>query len=263
MGLTLNNLMSAEAKTAPPRESLPVNLICNVVIPSILLIKGQAWLGIPSWATLCVALAFPVAYFIHDFRRRGRRNIISIIGFVSTLITGGVGLLHLDTELIAIKEAAVPGLFGIAILLSSGTRHPLISAFLLNPDFFDVERIERAVKERDANKGFDRVMRQGTLLLALSFGLSAALNYMLARMIVHSPSGTEAFNAELGKLQLLSYPVIALPATMIGMLALWHVLKGIKRHAGLEVEEIFLDTSKSPDTEEPPAARAADESGNA
>jgi hypothetical protein len=29
---------------------------------------------------LCLALAFPVTYFFYDLRRRGRRNIISIIG---------------------------------------------------------------------------------------------------------------------------------------------------------------------------------------
>jgi hypothetical protein len=223
-----------------------VNLICNVALPSAILMKGQALTGLPPWAALCVALAFPVGYFLHDLRSRGRRNIISIISFVSTLITGGVGLLHLDPDLIAIKEAAVPSLFGIAILLSSGTRHPLVSAFLLNPDFFDVDRIESAVNERDARKAFNRVMRQGTLLLALSFALSAALNYMLARLIIHSPSGTEAFNAELGKLQLISYPAIALPATIIGMFALWHVLRGIKTHTGLEVEEIFIDSDKHP-----------------
>jgi len=253
--------MSVEAKTAQKRESLWINLICNVVLPSVILMKGQALTGLPPWAALCVALAFPVGYFLYDFNRRGRRNIISIISFVSTLITGGVGLLHLPSDLIAIKEATVPGLFGIAILLSSGTRHPLVSAFLLNPDFFDVDRIEAAIKQRNARKAFDAVMRQGTLLLALSFALSAALNYMLARLIIHSPSGTEAFNAELGKLQLISYPAIALPATIIGMFALWHVLRGIRNHAGLEVEEIFLDANKpAPDGEK---AETAEQSGEA
>ncbi len=236
--------MSAQEKPSPKGESVLVNIVCNVVLPSLLLMKGQALLGLPPWAVLCLALAFPVTYFFYDLRRRGRRNIISIIGFVSTLITGGVGLLKLPSELIAVKEAAVPGLFGLAILLSSGTRHPLISAFLLNPDFFDVGKIERAVAERGSEKGFARVMRRGTLLLALSFALSSVLNYVLARLIVHSPSGTEAFNAELGRMQLLSYPVIALPATIVGMAALWMVLKGIKKEAGLEVEEIFIDAAK-------------------
>ncbi len=234
-----------------------LNIFCNVALPSLMLMKGQALLHLPSWAVLCIALAFPVGYFVHDLRSRGRRNIISIIGFVSTLITGGVGLLKLPADLIAIKEAAVPGLFAVAILLSSGTRHPLISAFLLNPDFFDVGKIESSVEKRGTQKGFARVMRQGTLLLALSFALSSVLNYVLARLIVHSPSGTEAFNVELGKMQALSYPVIAIPATLVGMAALWIVLRGIKAEAGLEVEEIFLDGRSADDTDA--AKKAAQE----
>lgn len=246
-------------KPAPKRESLLLNLGCNVVLPSLLLMKGQALLHLAPWAVLCLALLFPVGYFIHDFRRRGRRNIISIIGFVSTLITGGVGLLKLPSELIAIKEAAVPGLFAVAILLSSGTRHPLISAFLLNPDFFDVDKIDHAVEAKGTQKGFARVMRQGTLMLALSFALSSALNYLLARLIVHSPSGTEAFNVELGRMQALSYPVIALPATLVGMAALWIVLRGIKTQAGLEVEEIFLEAVQARDDVDSEGGSAAED----
>ena len=231
-------------ESAPKRESAWINIIFNVVLPALILMKGERLLHLPTWAALCIALAFPVAYFIHDLRSRGRRNIISIIGFVSTLITGGVGLLHLPSDWIAIKEAAVPTLFAAAVLFSAGTKNPLVRAFLLNPDFFDVEKIENSLKERGSEDAFAKVMRQGTYLLGLSFVLSAVLNYVVARIVVRSPSGTEAFNAELGKLQLVSYPAIALPATIVGMFALWKVLKGIKAHAGLELEDILFDAQK-------------------
>jgi hypothetical protein len=228
-------------KPQPKRENLLVNLLFNVAIPSLLLMKGAKWLGMPAWAILCLSLAFPILYFLFDLKSRGRRNIVSIIGFVSILITGGVGLMHLPAELIAIKEAVVPSLFGLAIIGSMWTKHPLIKEFLLNPDFFDVERIEKAVAEHDAQRAFEKVMQQGTLLLSLSFFVSAALNYMLARWLIHSPSGTDAFNVEIGKLHMISYPAVALPATIIGMIGLWHVVSGIRTHTGLKLEEIMLN----------------------
>jgi len=227
-------------KPQPKRENLFVNVLFNVVVPSLLLMKGERLIGIPAWSVLCIALAFPIIYFLHDLKSRGRRNIISIIGFVSILITGGVGLLHLPSGLIAVKEAAVPGIFALVIVASLWTKNPLIKAFLINPDFFEVDKIEKAVAEHGAQAAFERVMRNGTLLLALSFFVSATLNYLLARWIVRSPSGTEAFNVELGKLNMVSYPAIALPATLISMMALWHVVAGIKKHAGLSLEDIMI-----------------------
>jgi len=246
--------MSEEIKTPPAskkRENIWLNLLFNVALPSVLLIKGKQWLGLVPWEILVVALAFPVVYFFYDLHRRGRRNIISIIGFVGVLITGGVGLFKLPSDWIAIKEAVVPSLFGIAIIVSALMKHPVIREFLLNPDFFDVEKIDTAVKEHHAEDAFSRTMFQGTLLFSASFFMSAILNFILARIIIHSPSGTDAFNVELGRLHLVSYPVVALPATLVGMFALFHVIKGIKNHTGLSLEDIMIN----PDAEKPADAK--------
>jgi len=43
-------------------------------------------------------------------------NIYSIIGLVSIALTGGIGLFHIPTQWVAIKEAGVPTLFGILVL---------------------------------------------------------------------------------------------------------------------------------------------------
>jgi hypothetical protein len=37
-----------------------------------------------------------------------------MLGFVSVLLTGGIGLLQLDPKWIAVKEAAVPAVIGLA-----------------------------------------------------------------------------------------------------------------------------------------------------
>jgi len=245
----------SEEKPAPvaakKRENIWLNLLFNVALPSILLMKGKAWLGLAPWEILVIALIFPVAYFFFDLHRRGRRNIISIVGFVGVLITGGVGLLKLPSGWIAIKEAVVPSLFGIAIIVSAVFKHPIIREFLLNPDFFDTDKIDAAVKESHAEAAFSRTMFQGTLLFSASFFMSAALNFILAKIIIHSPSGTDAFNAELGKLHLVSYPVVALPATIVGMYALFHVIRGVKAQTGLTLEDIMF----VPDGDKPAEAK--------
>ena len=56
---------------------------------------------------------------------------------------------------------------------------------------------------------------------------------------LQSPPGTPEFNAELAKMNLLSWPVIALPSTAIMMFALWKLLGGITRLTGMPLEEIF------------------------
>jgi hypothetical protein len=102
----------------PPRENLLLNLAFNVAIPSVLLstMSKPERLG-PVWG-LVVALAFPIAYGIADFVRRRQANFISIIGFLSILLTGVFALIRLDRFWFAVKEAALPAIIGISVLAS-------------------------------------------------------------------------------------------------------------------------------------------------
>ena len=58
-------------------------------------------------------------------------------------------------------------------------------------------------------------------------------------MILVSEPGTEAFNAELGKMSALSFPVIAVPATIVMMIALFYLFKQIKKLTQLNFEDIL------------------------
>ncbi len=62
---------------------------------------------------------------------------------------------------------------------------------------------------------------------------------MLATWIVTSPAGTTAFNEELGRLTLLSYPMIALPATLMMLAVLYYLARGVKRLAGLGLSDVL------------------------
>jgi hypothetical protein len=59
---------------------------------------------------------------------------------------------------------------------------------------------------------------------------------------VTSVPGTETFNEELGKLTLLSYPVIALPSMVIMMGVLFYLARSLRQLAGLELADILHST---------------------
>lgn len=226
--------------TPPPKqENLLLNLICNLVLPALVLSKLSAPERLGPVNGLIVALAFPLAYGVWDYVQRRQANFISIIGFVSVLLTGGLGLLHMDGLWFAVKEAAVPTVIGIAVLVSLKTKKPLVHTMLYNPQVIDVPKVDAALAERQTRLGFARLLVTSSYLLTISFLLSAVLNFALARYLLKSPSGTPEFNAELAKMHLLSWPVIVLPSLAMTLFALWRLLSGLKNLTGLSMDEIF------------------------
>jgi len=230
---------------APPPAPPPVPARANplleigltIIVPSLVLMQGSDWLG--NGPALLLALAFPVGWGVWDAMRRRKLNWLSVVGVASTLLTGGIGLLALDAYWFAVKEGAVPALMALVIAASAWTRHPLIHALVFDAALLDVERIRHALAARGADAAFEQRLRQGTLLLALVFLFSALASYALARYFVHSAPGSEAFNRELGRLTLLSYPLIALP-TMLLMMAVLYWLAGCARAlTGLALGDMF------------------------
>ncbi|MAZ88713.1 MAG: MFS transporter [Cellvibrionaceae bacterium] len=229
-----------QAANEPKRESLLLNLALNIVIPTVILTKlsGEEHLG-TQWA-IVVALAFPIIYGLNDFRSTGKVNFFSALGVISIMLTGGISLLELDPKYIAIKEAGIPALFGIAMLVSLKTRYPLVKTFLYNDKILQVDKVAAALKRTNHESEFEGALVNASYLITLSFFLSSVLNYALAKYLLVSPPGTEAFNAELGKMTALSFPVIAVPATLIMMGALFYLFSRIKKLTELDLEDILI-----------------------
>lgn len=211
----------------------------TVLLPAFILMKlsGEQRLG--ALGALLLALAFPLGWGLWDGVRRRKLNWFSVLGVVSTLLTGGIGLLALDARWLAVKEAAVPGLIGLAVLASAWTRSPLIRVLVFNAQLFDVDKVHRALDERRNTEAFERRLRAGTYLLAGTFFFSSVANYLLARYVVHSPAGTEAFNDELGRLTLVSYPVIAVPSMLMMMALMFWLARGAKTLTGLDLGDML------------------------
>jgi hypothetical protein len=145
----------------------------------------------------------------------------------------------MDAIYIAIKEASIPGILGIATLLSLKTSQPLIHTLLLNESVFDVKRINQALTDNQSHSQFNQLLINASWILAGSFFLSSMLNYLLAVIILTADPGTVSFNEQLGKMTALSFPVIALPAMAVMMGNLFYLFRGIKRLTGLDLEFII------------------------
>ena len=239
-------------KTSVKKENTFLNLGFNLILPILFLNKGKQWFGEylepyfdnAAVGVLVVSITFPIAYFIYDYLKRSKYNIFSILGLISVLLTGGIGILEIPTQWLAVKEAAIPLLIGLAVLVSLKTPYPLIRTLLYNPELIDVKKVQLALIAHDSESDFDRLLQRSTWLLASSFLLSGVLNYFLARWIVVSPSGTDAFNSEVSKMMAWSWPIIAIPSMVIMMYTLMKLLSGIKKMTGLELDDVLLGVSK-------------------
>lgn len=226
-------------KTTQKKENPITSIVFNIVIPVVILSKftTEDKLG-PIWG-LVLALTFPIGYFLFDYFSRKKTNFISIVGFVSILLTGVIGIFEFPSEWLAYKEASVPLLIGIAILISLKTPFPLVKKLLYQDEILDIERIENILQTNNKTAELEKTLTNTTYMLAASFLLSAILNYVLAKILIKSPTGTEAFAQELADMTMYSYIVIALPSTCVMMIALWYLFKQLKKLTNLEMEELF------------------------
>lgn len=222
---------------AAKKNNQLLELIINIVIPSLILMKLSAEQYLGTANALLLALAFPLGWGLYDLLRNRKTNFIAILGLVSILLTGGIGLLHLDAQWLAVKEAAIPGLIGIAVLVSTRTRYPLIKTVLYTPAVIDVAKVQQHLEQRGNTRQFEARLLKATYLLSATFFFSSVMNYVLAKWIVTSPSGTEAFNEELGRMTLLSYPMIAIPSLVMMMAVLYYISRGMRELAGLSFTE--------------------------
>ncbi|MDR2735853.1 MAG: hypothetical protein LBB20_03425 [Puniceicoccales bacterium] len=231
--------------TAKTKGDLLLDMMFNIVIPSIVMSKADDWLDITPLLALLIALGFPIVYGIVDFAKSKKYNTFSIMGFVSIFLTGGIGLLQLPKEWIAIKEAAVPLILGLFVTASIWTNSPLMRILLFQDNILNTSKIEEALEKNSNRPAFDKLIRRGTLWVSSSFWISAILNYILAVILIKSDTGTSAFNKELGRMTLWSYPVIVLPCTVILMISLCKLISGIEKLTGLQLEEIVAFPSSN------------------
>lgn len=251
----------------PKQEHPLANILINVLLPvmalsylskdpEIQMKLGKAvkpWHIGPFWGMI-VALIPPLAYGIWHFIQTRKANVFSALGFISVLLTGGLTLYLWNTDgtvkdnaglLFGIKEASIPLVLAIAILISHKSTSPLIRVFLYNDSIFDIPKIEQRVIERDVARGYSQLLLQATRLFAASFVLSSAMNLGLALWFFRgfdaaAVDALEQYNGIVGKLTGWSFAVIGLPVLVILFLILTRLLKGLRELTGLDDKELML-----------------------
>ncbi|WP_341205664.1 VC0807 family protein [uncultured Psychrosphaera sp.] len=223
----------------PRKPNTFLELIINVVIPSLILMKlsGPEFLG--SVNALVIALLFPTVYGLYELVKFKSFNFISLLGFLSTLLTGGIGLYELDVEWLAIKEAAIPSAIGLVVFLSGFSQKPIIAKMLLNPVIFNLNLIYDSLARLNNTDAFKAKINRANHFLTMTFVFSAVMNYWVAKWIVTSPTGTVEFNQQLGEMTMLSYPIIAIPSMLMLIAILFYVVKTMKQLTGLKLEKLF------------------------
>ncbi|NLH73025.1 MAG: MFS transporter [Verrucomicrobia bacterium] len=220
-------------------ENLWLNLLFNAVIPAVILSWFARRTLLGPKAGLVVALLFPFGYGLYDILKRKTLNSLSVVGFVSTLLTGGLGLMEMNGFWFAFKEAALPVVVGLAIPLSLRTRQPLVRTLLYNDQVLNTDRIQNALEMRGKEPEFERLLAWASWWLAVPFVVSGTANFLLALWLLPAESGTEQFARQLGKLQLWTWPTTVVPAGAAVFYILFTMLKGIERMTGLRGEELF------------------------
>lgn len=222
-------------RQSPTQQRL--NIIINIILPMVILTKfsWDQYLGTTRW--VLVALAFPLGYGLYERFTDHERNFISWLWIFSVVMTWGIALLELPAERIAIKEALVPTVIGSVLLASLWRGNTIIKKM-----FGSILHTELILTRLWANgtQIWESGLRKLTYRVVASFALSAVLNYLLARYIVVSPAWTEAFNQEIGRMTGLSFPVIALPATIIMTIWLVLFLTSVQKETGLEYDEMIV-----------------------
>ena len=217
-----------------------VDLVISIILPSVILMKFSGDHALGSIGGLLAALSLPFFWGLFELVRYKKKNWIAALGLASVLLTGGIGLLKLDVQWLALKEAAIPGLIGVGVLISAFTKKPLMKVLMMNPHVFDTEKISSVLLATGNHGVFEKRLSHATILLSGTFFFSSAMNYALAKWIVISSAGTPAFNAELGRLTLMSYPIIVVPSMIMMGGIVWYLLRAIRTLTNFSFEDVLV-----------------------
>ena len=221
------------------RSGVILSFLITVVLPALILLKfsGEDQLG--AWKAFLLALALPVTYSIIDFFQQKSVHWIALLGLINVLFTGGFGLLELEGFWFALKEASVPFIIAVVLLISNRWEKPLIERIFLNKTLFDLEALQKALEENNAQEKFRKLTRQTCYIFCASFCLSSLLNFFLAYYLLESPVGTAEFNQELAHMQLMSYPIIVLPSLTVATIGLLFFVRSITKITGRNIDFFY------------------------
>ena len=243
-------------KTEKPLHSV----LFNIFIPVLILKNGNKWLdkyfgdtkNIHKWMdyldypslVFAIALIFPLAYFIYDFINRKNINLISILGFINILLTGGIGVfgskLGLTKNWFILKEGLLPLVIGLSLFLMSIFKKEYFYNIFLNEMMFQKDKIINSIDD-NLKSEFEMVLKVTGYYFISGFVVSSIIQFFLASIIVVSNPGDTSFNEEVSTMTWVSYIAVLLPTMIILGKGFMGLITGIEKLTGMKKEE-FLNT---------------------
>jgi len=246
----LSTTPATDSAIRPAKPENPiVVLVFNLLLPVVILNQGAKHLGpMGSKVALLLALAAPLGYGIYSYRKSHKPNFISIVGLLNVMITGSFALLHLEGQWFSLKEAIFPWLIGVAVAILNRKSEPFLLSLFWHENIFRVQKIESIIAERqgDVTTARDQLFRRASDYFSLSFFLSGAGNFLLARNIflpidatLDAQAHAQALNAQIASMTWRAYAMIAAPMMIFMAIVLWNLLKRLQNMTGLTTEELL------------------------
>jgi intracellular septation protein A len=219
-----------------------LSLFVNIVIPTIIMTRFASEDKLGAVNALLIALAFPFAFGVYQMASTRKVGWVPVLGLVSIAISGGIGLLKLPAEWIAVKEAMIPAVLALAILVSAWIGRPLARIFL--DAIIDKDKIYPILEAQGKMDDYERRTSVATWLLAFTFILSAVLNFVLAKVVVTADGGTQLYTEQIGRMTALSFPVITVPVFITLTATIFYIMSTLSKLTGLEMDEVLKDQRK-------------------
>ena len=215
----------------------PVNAIVNIFIPVVILLglSSEDRLGVVP--ALLLAIGIPAVTGIIQLARERKTDASAIMGIISVLLTGVIGVFELSTRLFALKEAAIPIGFALVLIGTNGTKYPIVT--LLVDMVQRRDRVLAALVSDDQISAYRTHVQATGRVWAGIMALNGVLKFILASVVVTSPAGTEAFNHELAFYELVQLPTTFTLTGVLILALIWYIVFGTGQITGLEPGEIL------------------------
>lgn len=215
----------------------PINVLINVALPVIILLGFSSEDRLGPLPALLLALALPFAWGVISLVRGRQLDVSTALGIISVLLTGVIAVFDLDTRLFAVKEAAIPFVFAIILLLSNRTAFPVVR--LLAEAVLRHDRMNNGLDQRNARDAWHAHLVDAGTIWAGIMALSAVLKFIMASMIMSAPANTEQFNQQLAFYELVQLPTTFTLTGVLILSLLWFLANGASRHTGLPVGDVL------------------------
>ena len=243
------------------KENPLISISFNIFIPVLILKNGENWIhkilqlldiaelpvqfldtiNLSSMAFL-IALIFPVGYFIYDFLKRKNVNVISILGFINVLLTGGIGIFGerfgLSKNWFIVKEGALPSFIGLGFIILRKLRKNSFNRILLNDIIFDNDKINSSIQYEKQNE-FEIIVHRAGSRFIIGLFMSSFIQLILASLIVTSDPGESSFNEQVATMTWVSFlAVFVITMSVVGKGYLG-LISGVEKITGLKKEEFL------------------------